>query len=56
MEGFAWNNFNSHLYIYFIFGCPVHGLSLIATNGGYPLVAVHGHLVAMVTSVVEDGL
>ena len=45
----------------FIFGCAgsllLHGLSSpVAVSGGYSLVAVHGLLIVVASTVVEHGL
>ena len=34
----------------------MHGLSLVPASGGYPLVGVHGLLLAVASAVVEHGL
>ena len=50
----------SLLLCLFIFSCArsslLRGLSLAAVNGGYSLVMVHGFLIAVASSVADQGL
>ena len=44
-----------HLWLYWVF-VAVCGLALVVASGGYPLVEVHGLLIAVASPVAECGL